>query len=134
MTDWDTILKQRPISEGYNINPPNFMNIYESLAFMHNKNLEMQKKILEKLEKIEKVLEGKMIIDEEIEQLKIKIKKGENFAKAIKNDSTCSEGFEAARKLIEYYGNELSRYMRIAAVYEDLLVLSNKIKAEANKK
>ena len=42
-----------------NINPPNFMNIYESLAFMHNNNLEMQKKILEKLERIEKMLEGK---------------------------------------------------------------------------
>ena len=59
MTDWDRILKQRSISEEYNINPPNFMNIYKSLAFMHNKNLEMQRKILEKLGKIEKMLEGK---------------------------------------------------------------------------
>ena len=59
MTDWDRILKQKPISEAYNINPPNFMNINESLAFMHNKNLEMQRKILEKLEKIEKMLEEK---------------------------------------------------------------------------
>lgn len=52
-----------------------------------------------------------MILDEESEQLKIKIRKGEDFAKAIKNDSTCSEGFEAARKLIEHYEEELERYM-----------------------
>lgn len=31
----------------------------KSLAFIHNNNLEMQKKILEKLEKIEKALEDK---------------------------------------------------------------------------
>ena len=42
-----------------NINPPNFMNINEALAFMYNNNLDMQKKILEKLEKIEKMLEEK---------------------------------------------------------------------------
>ena len=42
-----------------NINPPNFMNIDEAIAFMHNNNLEMQRKILEKLEKIEKMLEEK---------------------------------------------------------------------------
>lgn len=57
-----------------------------------------------------------MIIDEEIEQLKIIIKKGEDFANAIKNDSTCKEGFEAARKLIEYYEDELERYMLEFAV------------------
>lgn len=57
-----------------------------------------------------------MIIDEEIEQLKIKIRKGEALANAIKNDSTCREGFEAARKLIEYYEEELERYMREFAV------------------
>ncbi len=49
--------------------------------------------------------------DDEIEQLKIKIKKGEALANAIKNDSTCREGFEAARKLIEYYEEELGRYI-----------------------
>lgn len=38
------------------INPPNFMNLFESLAFMHNTNLEKQKEILDKLNKIEKML------------------------------------------------------------------------------
>ena len=78
--------------------------------------------------------ELKIMTNDDIEQLKFKIRKGENLANAIKNDSTCREGFEAARKLIEYYENELSRYMRIAAVYEDFYIISSKIKAEPNKK
>lgn len=45
--------------------------------------------------------------DEEIMQLKIKIRKGENLANAIKNDSTCSEGFEAADSYIKYLEEEL---------------------------
>lgn len=68
--------------------------------------------------------------EEEIENLKDKIWQGACAAP----DRRCRDGFTAANKLIEYYENELSRQMRIAAVYEDLLVLSNKIKAEANKK
>ena len=67
---------------------------------------------------------------EEIEKLKQKIKDGWQMA----NDPICREGFEAVIKLIEYYEKQLAHYMRIAAVYEDLLVFSNKIKAEANKK
>ena len=75
--------------------------------------------------------------DEEIENLKDKIWEGACAAP----DRRCRDGFAAANKLIEYYENELSRYeienlkekVKIATVYEELLVLSNKIKAEANK-
>jgi hypothetical protein len=67
---------------------------------------------------------------EEIEELKQKIKDGWQMA----HDPMCSEGFEAAIELINYYEKELSRYMRIAAVYEDFYIISSKIKAEANKK
>lgn len=71
-----------------------------------------------------------LMTEDEIENLKYKIWEGANAAP----ERRCRDGFAAANKLIEYYENELSRQMRIAAVYEDLLVLSNKIKAEANKK
>lgn len=67
---------------------------------------------------------------EEIEELKQKIKDGWKMA----NEPIYSKGFEAAIKLIEYYENELSRYMRIAMVYDDFFILSSKIKTEANKK
>ena len=76
--------------------------------------------------------------EEEIENLKDKIWEGVCAAP----DRRCRDGFSAANKLIEYYENELSRHeienlkekVKIATVYEELLVLSNKIKAEANKK
>ena len=70
---------------------------------------------------------------EEIEKLKEVIKYEWKMAN-VANEPTCNKGFEAAIKLIEYYENQLAHYMRVAAVYEDLIVISSKIKAEANKK
>ena len=67
--------------------------------------------------------------DEGIKKLKDKIDDGAAMA----HDPMCSEGFEAARMLIEYYEIQLERCMRIVTIYEDLLVVSNKI-AEARKK
>ena len=55
-TDW-WLPEDQQWKNRQNVNPPNFMNIYESLAFMHNTKLKNQKKIIKKLERIEKKLD-----------------------------------------------------------------------------
>ena len=60
MTDWDRILQnQKPISVEYNINPPNFMQMNEALCFMYNTNFKLQNETIERLDRIEKLLENK---------------------------------------------------------------------------
>lgn len=60
MTDWDRILQnQKSISEEYNINPPNFMQMNEALCFMYNTIFKLQNETIERLDRIEKLLENK---------------------------------------------------------------------------